>query len=175
MADSLVAYKPINDISFIPLVEKELSQIPPYEDSGIIYQGKYKSQKTEKDYELRPQTPKYYVIDNVDAGNSYINLNNAPSKFFCKQIIYTISIDKAPATPDLEDFIIYDDYQIAAGVRPVFQHFRTSNLTVEPQTVVINLESPFVITSGVIGYDFGSKTIGSHVYIGVTLIGWEEN
>jgi hypothetical protein len=52
MADSLVAYKPINDVSFIPLVEKELSQIPPYEDSGIIYQGKYKSQKTEKDYEL---------------------------------------------------------------------------------------------------------------------------
>jgi hypothetical protein len=37
------------------------------------------------------------------------------------------------------------------------------------------LESPFVITSGVIGYDFDSITIGSNVSIGVTLIGWEEN
>jgi len=54
---SAIAYKPLVDTSNIPAVveTQKINEIPPYEDKGVRYQGKYKEQTGNFDFTLRRQ------------------------------------------------------------------------------------------------------------------------
>ena len=47
---SAIAYKPLVDTSNIPAVveTQKINEIPPYEDKGVRYQGKYKAGESSK-------------------------------------------------------------------------------------------------------------------------------
>lgn len=51
-----IAYTPLSDYSQVTAeIENKIAQIPAYEDSGVRYQGKYKTQTSGNSYELKGQ------------------------------------------------------------------------------------------------------------------------
>lgn len=166
-----VAYKPLNSIQdATPIIEQKVLQIPNYEDSGVQFQGKYKTQVSLDKYELKAQVPKYYFKSTTGAETGFITRDNAStSVFFIKQII--ISYYYALNTT-AQEFNIYNDYQGAGGINPQFQITLPRKAGVG-DLIVINLEVPIKISSNVIGYDAGSSA-GVNDWLNFTLLGWEE-
>lgn len=88
-----MAYVPLNtSTQSIPLVEQKITQIPPYEDSGVKYQGKFKTQQTQDTYELRGQRTRFYTlgISNGAFGSNLFNRTNPTTKFYCTKIILNV-------------------------------------------------------------------------------------
>lgn len=89
--NSSVVYTPIGEVSNIPsIIEQKINQIPPYNDSGITYEGKYKIQKTADTYELKGQQTRFIAcnLQNYAAGSVVLFARaNATSKFYCTHIL----------------------------------------------------------------------------------------
>lgn len=63
---SPVAYKPLDTTNIVydnKFIETKVADIPPYEDSGIRFQGKYKEQTGNYSYELHNQIPYSYSFE----------------------------------------------------------------------------------------------------------------
>ena len=88
-----VAYVPLNQsTTAMPIVEQKVQQIPNYEDSGVKYQGKFKTQQTGDTYELRGQRTRFYTIgsNSAGAGPHLSNRTNPNTKFYCTKIIIQV-------------------------------------------------------------------------------------
>lgn len=84
-----IVYTPIQEPSFIPQVEQKLAEIPNYEDRGIKYQGKYKTQQTENRYELKAQEPRFYTlgIGTGAFGSNLFTRSRPQTRFYCTKMI----------------------------------------------------------------------------------------
>jgi len=86
---SAVAYTPYGDVSQIPqIVEKKVEQIPPYEDSGIAYKGKYKVQTGSNSYELKGQQTRWYAMAATALGKTVFTRENKDTTvFYCTKVV----------------------------------------------------------------------------------------
>lgn len=165
-----IAVQEVKDI-----INDKLDQIPPYEDGGIRYQGKYKIQKSNNEYELRTQTPRNIYFDDGGGVTGFTTRpNSSTTDLYVKEIIISYVCDLAVAVADFKEIILYDGYYVIGGVLPVFKIYIPRVTTNNKQFLSIPLEVPFVIKTDKIGYDFGSSPIGSNEFIGITLVGWEQ-
>lgn len=88
MADD-VAYVPLQEPTFIEEVEQKLAEIPAYEDRGVRYQGKYKTQQTETRYELKAQETRFYVLGITTGafGSTLFPRSRPQTRFYCTKMI----------------------------------------------------------------------------------------
>lgn len=163
-----VVYKPIQEPTFIPQVEQRLAEIPPYEDRGVKYQGKYKIQQTETRYELKAQQYKQYYQANAAGTTDYIARDNPDKVIFCCSRIILTWYWAANATA--EPFNLYDGYYIG-GVSPQLQ--MTVSRAERGKTLIIDLPVPIRFTADRIGFDCGNGGAAGD-YMNFTLLGWEE-
>jgi hypothetical protein len=84
-----VVYTPLIKSTPPEFIEQKVENIPNYEDSGVKYQGKYKTQQTQNKYELRAQQTRFYVLGiSTGAFGSTIFARSRPElKFFCTKMI----------------------------------------------------------------------------------------
>lgn len=85
-----VVYTPYGDVSQVPsIVQQTIQQIPPYEDSGVRYQGKYKIQQTETRYELKAQETRFYTlgIGGGSFGSTLFSRSRPQTRFYCTKMI----------------------------------------------------------------------------------------
>lgn len=103
-----VAYVPISQASQItPIIDQKVLEIPRYEDSGIRFQGKYKTQKGLNEYELKGQQTRFYALPATAAGlNSFTRENKNTTVFYCTKIIVQYQ-GKAVIGPTVYD-TLYD-------------------------------------------------------------------
>jgi len=88
---SEVAYVPLNNSASVSqIVEQKIQEIPRYEDSGVKYQGKYKTQQSQNTYELRAQQTRFTAFGIQNTGGvfdfSWVRPRN-DLKFYCTKMI----------------------------------------------------------------------------------------
>lgn len=165
-----VVFKPLSPtLSQIPSnVQSKISQIPPYEDSGVLYRGKFKTQQSSSEYELKGQQPKYFYQATNGATTGFITRSNTVSIFYCSAIVLTWFYG---AGTTAQPFNLYDGYFGIGGISPQFQ--MTVPRKDEGGILVINLPVPLKFADSQIGFDAGSGAAGGD-YMNFTLLGWEE-
>jgi len=88
---SAVVYTPLNKAAGVSsLIEQKINLIPPYEDSGVKYQGKYKTQIGNDTYELKGQLTRFngYGTNAMVAGvTEFFPRTRPQTKFFCTRMI----------------------------------------------------------------------------------------
>jgi len=86
-----VAYVPLNNSASVSqLVEQKIQEIPRYEDSGVKYQGKFKTQQSQNTYELRAQVTRFNAMAIQNTGATFDFLFTRPRsdlKFYCTKMI----------------------------------------------------------------------------------------
>lgn len=91
-----MVYTPISsDIPSAQVIRQDTpsSRIPPYEDSGIKYQGKYKIQRSSSEYELKTQDENSIAIEfnsnlvGLPAGTYTINRGNPTKNYVIKEVV----------------------------------------------------------------------------------------
>jgi len=89
MTKKAVVYTPTSDFSKVTNeVNKELVQIPPYEDQGISYRGKYKVQTGDNAYELKGQQTRWYHLGATAIGTTtFTRANKDTTRFYCTKIV----------------------------------------------------------------------------------------
>ena len=167
---SEIAYTPLNAAANISSsVEQKIQEIPSYEDSGVKYQGKFKTQQSGNTYELRGQVTRWVAFGLQNTGAVFdFDFTRARNelKFFCKKmIIYYHNM----STFGISNYITLSD--VKGAVRDVrFVFFPT----VTSGHLVVDFEdSPRVFE----GTDFGIEllaSLGLTEFIAFELFGWEE-
>lgn len=84
-----VVYTPLIKQSPPEFIEQKVEAIPNYEDSGVKYQGKYKTQQAQNKYELRAQQTRFYVLGIGAAafGSNLFARSRPELKFYCTKMI----------------------------------------------------------------------------------------
>lgn len=84
-----VVYTPTsNSDQVIPIIEQKVQEIPRYEDSGVKFQGKYKTQQAQNTYELRAQETRFYTIG-ISNGAFMSNIfarSRPQTRFYCTKM-----------------------------------------------------------------------------------------
>lgn len=154
----------------INLVDKGLTQIPPYEDAGVDYRSKYKIQKSENTWELKNQQFRYYYEATPGGIAGFIpRPNYKTTVFYLKQIIINWHLAGAAIS---EYIRLYDGYNIILGGVKQFEFsINYSNFTTD--IMIINLPVPIKFTQNNIGYDLWSGAAAGD-WCNFTLVGWDE-
>jgi len=108
----------MSDVSSIPAGAQIESFIPPYEDSGVRFQGYFKVPVTENNFVLKRQNTKFISIlaQSVSGHNNLERVNYATKDFFITYIVF--SATKSGVTPSY--FVIYDASDPNTNGSPVF-------------------------------------------------------
>lgn len=167
---SAVAYVPLNTAAQISnIVEQKITEIPPYEDSGVKYQGKFKTQQTQDRYELRGQVTRFNAFGIQNTGAVFDFTFTRPRndlKFFCTKMIIHF---RNMSTFGISNYIELSDYR--AGVySPRFFFFPTE---ASGALVLDFTDSPRLFE----GTDFAIRllsSLGATEFIAFNLFGWEE-
>jgi len=139
-----------------------INQVPNFEQSGVKYQGFYKIDKGNGNFELKKQLTRFY-FDYLQATNSHLYTRPNPTQtFFASMINISYNIAAVPA-----QIIIYDG--VAAVPRIVMV---TSATTGNIQLDLSSSPRKFSGTGILTTYSAGSYS-GSD-YIGVCLYGWDD-
>jgi hypothetical protein len=168
---SATAYKPVNDVSFIPLVEKNINSVPSYEDSGVKYQGKFKTQQTSDKYELRSQETRFFTLG-IGAGafgSNVFTRARPQTKFFCTKMIIQHAF-RTTSSLALGQIRLADVKNSAATTK--FYYYPTA-ASGEATLVVDFSDSP----RGFEGDSFDIYTqyaFGANEFLIISLFGWEE-
>ncbi len=83
-------YKGLEEVPYIPAyVDKSIKSIPPYEDSGVKFQGKYKVQTSGDGFELKRQETRFYVLQIPSGSFGNVTFPRSPSNttFYCTKAI----------------------------------------------------------------------------------------
>lgn len=86
-----MAYIPISPASQVTSInEQKVEQIPTYEDSGIKYQGKYKTLQAQNSYSLKNQQTRFYALGTAALGlTTFTRANKENTIFYCtKAVVY---------------------------------------------------------------------------------------
>lgn len=165
----VVAYVPLNTSYKVePLVEQKISQIPPYEDKGVKYQGKYKSQQSENTFELKTQTTRYYTIGGrLNAGSNLFTRSPATTKFYCTKMIIQYG---NPSTWGNLAYIQVSDVKNSIATA----QFTFWSIKNEPEPLVIDFsDSPRLFEGTQIDLN-SSFGFAINEFIHFSLYGWEE-
>lgn len=166
---NIIAYVPLNTSYKVePLIEQKISQIPPYEDRGVKYQGKYKSQQSENTYELKTQTTRFYNIVGKLAAGSNLNARSPnTTRFYCTKII--IQHRKASTFGTLAYIQVSDVKGTTASSR--LTYFPTKE---EPEMMVLDFsDSPREFLGEQIDI-YSSYGMAADEFVSISLYGWEE-
>jgi hypothetical protein len=167
MAKKAVVYTPPTSIAVgSNLIDKEIQQIPPYEDAGVQFRSKYKVQKGQNTWELKNQSFRYYFEQGAQGSSGFIaRPNYKEAVFYLKQIIVDWHLAGARS-----DYIrLFDGYYLIGGLVKQFE-FRISQGTTQ---LVIDLPVPIKFSQNNIGYDIWSGA-GVGDWLDFTLVGWDE-
>ena len=161
-----VAYVPLNTSTDIPqITEQKVAQIPAYEDSGVKFQGKYKTQQGLSTYELKgQQTRWYHLVASAIGVTTFTRQNKDTTKFFCTKIIVS-SYGKAGFGTIWYDTLA-DVVSGQASVKFVFHP------TAAAQSVVFDLSDSPRLFEGDFAID--KYMAGGAEFTAITLFGWEE-
>lgn len=165
-----VVYTPLNPVTDIPqIIEKKVAQIPPYEDSGIKFQGKFKTQQTSDTYELRAQETRFYTfgLQNTGAVFDFTFARARPDlKFFCtKMIVHFYNM----STFGISNYIQLADFK-GSTYTPRFYFYPTD---VSGALVIDFSDCPRRFE----GTHFAIRllaSLGATEFIAFSLFGWEE-
>jgi len=106
-----VVYTGLNNAPQSNIIEEQVSQIPAYEDSGVKFQGKFKVQKTLKEYELKSQETRFNVLQHFGALAGSITLftrSRPQTKYYVtKMIVQFRNISSFSAT----DYFLLSDFK----------------------------------------------------------------
>ena len=163
---SEVAYTPLNTTSQVmPIVEQKIQEIPRYEDSGVKYQGKYKTQQSQNTYELKAQQTRWYhLVASAIGVTTFTRANKDTTRFFCTKIVVT-SYGKAGFGTIWYDTLA-DVVSGIASVKFVFQPVQAA------QVIEIDLSDCPRQFDGDFAID--KYMAGGAEFTGFTLYGWEE-
>lgn len=165
-----VVYTPLNNVSQIPqIIEKKVQQVPAYEDSGVKFQGKFKTQQTSDTYELRGQETRFNTmgIQNTGAVFDFTFARARPDlKFFCTKMVIHF---RNMSTFGLSNYIELADFK--GGIyAPRFYFYPTE---VSGALVIDFSDSPRKFE----GTHFAIRLLaglGATEFIVFNLFGWEE-
>lgn len=159
-----VAYVPLNNTSGVTnITEQQVQQIPNYEDQGVKYQGKYKTQQSQNTYELRAQRPRFYnmLLRNTGAVFDFTFPLVKPQTFYGKVIVLSWYVGSSPY-----EITIYDD--VAANPR-----FRIY-LPLGSGTLVIPCDDcprSFAGTNILVSI---TASLAGAEFVNISLLGWDE-
>lgn len=166
-----VVFTSLNNASQIPaIIEQKVSQIPAYEDSGVKYQGKFKTQQNQNSYELRGQTTRFYTLGlGAGAPGSHLLARARPqTKFFCTKMIIEHA-NPSVISLALGQISIADVKNSVASTKFYYYPF-----TAAPQLMVLDFtDSPRMFE----GDNFDIYTqygLGAAEFLVISLFGWEE-
>jgi hypothetical protein len=165
---SEVVYTPISQT--VPqLVDKSINTIPNYEDSGVKFQGKYKTQQTGDKYELRTQSQRGYNFaiqgpgvagDIVTVSRPYNNL-----RFFSKQIL--VQWNNSATT--FSDYFILGDIKNGVFTNKLYIFTPTA-----AGSVMINLDDhPRMFEGDTLGIK-ANNAVAANFWIFFGIYGWEQ-
>lgn len=165
-----VVYTPLNNVSQIPqIIEKKVEQVPAYEDSGVKYQSKFKTQQTSNTYELRAQETRFYVfgLQNTGIVFDFTFPRARPDlKFFCTRMVVNFY---GMSTFGVSNYIQLADYK-AGTYTPRYYFYPT---TTSGALVLDFTDCPRKFE----GTDFAIRllaSLGAAEFIAFSLFGWEE-
>jgi len=167
---SAKSYVPYGDVSQIPqIIEQQVQQIPAYEDRGVKYQGKYKTQQSSSSYELRSQTTRFtnMIAAGLAAGATVTNVRPRNDlRFYCTKMV--ISWHAFTAHTPTDFLLLYDRKGTANDLRYAFfpvtdDGYQVINFTDCPRSF---LGTDFAITS--------TFLMGATAFAVIAMYGWEE-
>jgi len=150
-------------------VEQKIQEIPPYEDSGVKYQGKFKTQQSGNTYELRGQVTRWVAVGVQNTGGTFdftfTRARNELKFFATKLIVYFRNM----STFGISNYIELTDVKgTQHDTRFVFFPTETSGHQ------EVNFEdSPRVFEGDSIGIRL-LASLGLTEFIAFELFGWEE-
>jgi len=136
------------------IINDEIQQIPAYEDSGVRYQGKYKKQISQKEYSLKNQNIKQYMLTIWSGGFLSTVTRTTGKRFFCTGA-YIQSTTNLFGAAIQKQLLLYDGNYLTDGrivwadMKPSaalsFEVFLTFNTPLEfnAKSNVINLTSSY--------------------------------
>lgn len=167
---SEVAYVPLNTAAQVSnLVEQKVEQIPAYEDSGVKYQGKFKTQQSQNTFELRAQVTRFTTFGVQNTGGTFDFTFARPRsdlKFFCTKMIVHF---RNMSTFGISNYIELSDYN-GVTYSPRFYFFPTE---ASGALVIDFSDSPRRFE----GNSFAIRllaSLGLSEFIAFNLFGWEE-
>lgn len=87
-----MVYTPISSTPPVTdLVNQKINLVPPYEDSGVKYQGKFKTQKGIDTYELKTQVTRFNIFSASGIAAGGVSTSSRPRsdlKFYCTKMIF---------------------------------------------------------------------------------------
>lgn len=100
-------YVPISDTSNIKnITEQKVNQIPNYEDRSVKFQGKYKVQKSQYEYELKGQESTSVAFDfegMLPAATYTVNRGKPSQNFVCNFIQVSHNLTQTRTQLNIED------------------------------------------------------------------------
>lgn len=165
-----VAYVPFDQVSKIPAITQQtIQQIPPYEDRGVKFQGKYKTQQTETRYELKAQETRFYTlgIANGAFGSNLFPRSRPQTRFICTKVIIQMH-DTNTHSLSLAQFRVADVKGTNGSTRFYFFPVEAAGVYTLDFT-----DSPRVFEGE--QFDLYCQwSLGATEFIVVSLFGWEE-
>lgn len=163
MAKKSVVYVGSTNDSITPIVESKINQIPPYEDSGVKFRGKYKIQKSQNEFELKSQATRFYscLIPTGSAAGNY-SFPKSVLRFYATTMLLQVNCNTSPT-----EIIIYD----GSTANPKFRGYFLSG----EKNIVINFEgSPREFSGGNIIISIDSALAGLTNFVNVLMYGFDE-
>jgi hypothetical protein len=167
---SEVAYVPLNTAAQVSnLIEQKVEQIPAYEDSGVKYQGKFKTQQSQNTFELRAQVTRFTTFGVQNTGGTFDFTFARPRsdlKFFCTKMIVHF---RNMSTFGIINYIELSDYN-GTTYSPRFYFFPTE----ASGTLVIDFSDSPRRFEGTFFAIRLLASLGVSEFIAFNLFGWEE-